>query len=176
MPEGNHSRLGYQQIGSAFGAGAPGTLRVAPRADGAVTARGLGAIGGSRWSPGGDGAPGGLVLIGARAGRHPRPPPRRTPSTGCARTSLPAALVDEPAAENYDLDASLASKTLDLYFSSSFNCLGATPVPVSCASKPFLPALRTSALPLPVRCTETVALPPAVIEKLTRPIVRALLR
>ncbi len=112
VPKSDSSRVGYQQISSAFGPGAPGTLQVtAPHADGAATAAALGADRGiAVVSPPVTGG-GGLVLIQAV--------PTSGPSTDATastidrlRADLPAAaLLGGPSVENHDLEASLASKT-----------------------------------------------------------------
>jgi Predicted drug exporters of the RND superfamily len=112
VPKSDSSRIGYQQISSAFGPGAPGTLQVtAPRAQSAATAavlrgdRGIAAVA----------APvrgaGGLVLIQAV--------PRSGPSTDATASTIdrlradlpPPAQLGGPSVENHDLETSLASKT-----------------------------------------------------------------
>jgi RND superfamily putative drug exporter len=112
VPKEDSSRVGYRQVSSAFGAGAPGTLQVvAPRAVAAATVAGLRADEGiasvGRPVPGRDG----LVMVQAV--------PTTGPSTGASgatidrlRTTLPAgALVGGPSAENHDLEAALSAKT-----------------------------------------------------------------
>ena len=112
VPKGDSSRLGYRQIAAAFGPGAPGTLQVtAPRAQAEAAVAALGAdrrI--AAVSPPASGA-GQLVLIQAV--------PSSAPSSDATantidrlRADLPAAaLLGGPAAENHDLEESLAAKT-----------------------------------------------------------------
>ncbi|MBS1676161.1 MAG: MMPL family transporter [Actinobacteria bacterium] len=112
VPKSDPSRVGYQQVSGAFGAGAPGTLQVVvPRGEAAATVTALRADAGvasvGRPLPGGAG----LVMVQAV--------PTTGPSTAAAgqtidrlRAELPAgALVGGPSAENHDLEAALAAKT-----------------------------------------------------------------
>jgi RND superfamily putative drug exporter len=113
VPAGDGSRVGYGQVQQAFGPGAPGTLQiVAPQGDAAAAAavakRDPGIANVSPVQAGGEG----LALIQA----VPRTDPSDT-ATGRTidrlRSALPAgALVGGAAAENHDLEASLASKTV----------------------------------------------------------------
>ncbi|MFN8163571.1 MAG: MMPL family transporter [Solirubrobacterales bacterium] len=112
VPKSDSSRVGYQQISSAFGAGAPGTLQVtAPRSDSAATAAVLGRDRGIAAVAAPVTGAGGLVLIQAVPSSGPSAD--ATASTiDRLRASLPtAALLGGPSVENHDLEASLASKT-----------------------------------------------------------------
>jgi len=112
VPEGDPSRVGYEQVSAEFGPGAPGTLQVtAPAPEGAATAARIGADPGiASVAPPVEGG-GGLALIQAV--------PTVGPSTeelgqivDRLRAELPeAALVGGPAVENHDLEAALAAKT-----------------------------------------------------------------
>ncbi len=112
VPKGDSSRVGYRQISSAFGPGAPGTLQVtAPRAESTAVAATLGADRGiAIVTPPQPGA-GGLVLIQAV--------PTSGPSTDLTASTIdrlraelpPAALLGGPSVENHDLEAALAAKT-----------------------------------------------------------------
>jgi RND superfamily putative drug exporter len=112
VPRSDSSRVGYGQIGAAFGPGAPGTLDVtAPRAQGPATAAALRADPAiAAVAPPMAGA-GGLVLI--------RAVPAAGPSTDATsrtidrlRAELPApAQIGGAAAENHDLESALASTT-----------------------------------------------------------------
>jgi len=112
VPEGDPSRVGYEQVSAEFGPGAPGTLQVtAPASEGAPTAARIGADPGiASVAPPVEGG-GGLALIQAV--------PTVGPSTeelgrivDRLRAELPeAALVGGPAVENHDLEAALAAKT-----------------------------------------------------------------
>jgi len=112
VPKGDPSRVGYQQVSSAFGPGMPGALQViAPRSQRVEVIadlssdRGIAAV--SRPVPGREG----LVLI--------QTVPTAGPSTAAAgatvdrlREALPSqALVGGPSVENHDLEAALAGKT-----------------------------------------------------------------
>jgi RND superfamily putative drug exporter len=112
VPEGDHSRVGYEQLTAAFGPGAPGLLQVTtpPGEAKQVVARlradqGIAAV--LPPSSGRDGT----VLIEAT----PSSAPASTAFGGTLdrlRAELPAAaLIGGPAAENHDLDAALAAKT-----------------------------------------------------------------
>jgi RND superfamily putative drug exporter len=112
VPKNDSSRVGYRQISSAFGPGAPGALQVvAPRSQGAATAAALrGDPGIAAVTPPVPGA-GGLVLVQAV--------PTSGPSTDAQgetverlRAELPgAALVGGPSVENHDLESALAART-----------------------------------------------------------------
>ncbi len=112
VPAGDSSRVGYDQVQAAFGAGAPGALQVvvprgsAPAAE-AVARRdpGIAAV-----SPPTSGS-GGLALVQAT----PRTDPS-SPATGRTidrlRAALPpGALVGGATAENHDLERALAART-----------------------------------------------------------------
>ncbi|MGE0068464.1 MAG: MMPL family transporter, partial [Solirubrobacterales bacterium] len=112
VPEGDSSRVGYEQISAEFGPGAPGTLQVtAPRAEARATADVLASDPGiasvAPAVPGG----GGLALIQA----VPTVGPSSTAlgdTVDRLRAELPSpALVGGPAVENVDLEAALAAKT-----------------------------------------------------------------
>ncbi|MDH4176921.1 MAG: MMPL family transporter, partial [Thermoleophilia bacterium] len=112
VPGQDGSRIGYTQVQQAFGPGAPGTLQVvAPAADASrveqvLTAdRGIVAVTPARVSQGS------ALVLGVPA-QDPS-----DPAVGATidrlRTALPAgALVGGVAAENHDLEAALASRTL----------------------------------------------------------------
>jgi RND superfamily putative drug exporter len=112
VPQGDSSRVGYQQLTAAFGPGAPGVLQVtAPRAEAAAVAAALRSDPGVVAAlPAQEGA-GGLTLTEAM--------PAAGPSTlafgrtlNRLRSELPAAAeVGGPAAENHDLEAALQAKT-----------------------------------------------------------------
>jgi len=112
VPEGDSSRIGYEQISAEFGEGAPGTLQVtAPAAEAQETAATLSEDPGiASVAPAVEGG-GGLAMIQAV--------PTVGPSTSelgdiidRVRADLPAeALVGGPAVENHDLEAALAAKT-----------------------------------------------------------------
>jgi RND superfamily putative drug exporter len=112
VPQGDHSRVGYQQLTAAFGPGAPGLLQVtAPQGEAKqVVARLHADRGIAAALPPASGRDG-TVLIEAMPSAAPS-------STAFGRTldrlrrGLPeAALVGGPAAENQDLEAALAAKT-----------------------------------------------------------------
>ena len=112
VPKGDSSRLGYRQIAAAFGPGAPGTLQVtAPRAQAEAAVAALGAdrrI--AAVSPPASGA-GQLVLIQAVPSSGPSSDATAN-TIDRLRADLPAAaLLGGPAAENHDLEESLAAKT-----------------------------------------------------------------
>jgi putative drug exporter of the RND superfamily len=113
VPNGDHSRVGYEQVVEGFGPGAPGALQVtSPPAEAPQVAsvlasdRGIAAALPALRSPGGE-----VSLTEAI--------PAVGPSTAAARETidrlraeLPAgALVGGPAAENRDLEAALSAKT-----------------------------------------------------------------
>ncbi len=112
VPQGDHSRVGYEQVSDAFGPGAPGLLQV-DRTAGRGPARRRAVAG----RPG-------IADDAAAAARPRRRRPDRSdadrgPSTVAfddtvdrLRAELPAAArVGGPAAENRDLEAALAAKT-----------------------------------------------------------------
>ena len=112
VPKQDSSRVGYEQIGAAFGPGAPGTLQVtAPRSE-AGRATALLAVdpGIASVAPAVPGA-GGLALIQAVPSVAPS-----TAELGEAvdrlRAALPpGTLLGGSAAENHDLEIALAAKT-----------------------------------------------------------------
>ena len=115
VPKTDGSRVGYAQVQEAFGPGAPGTLQVvAPAADAArvqaVLKADPGVVAVTPAQRSGDQA---LVLAVPAADPS-------DPSVGATidrlRTALPAgALVGGAAAENHDLEAALAAKTLPVF-------------------------------------------------------------
>jgi RND superfamily putative drug exporter len=112
VPEGDGSRVAYGQIQSAFGTGAPGELQIVASADeaDAVVAAAKSDSGVARVMPAMPGG-GDQVLISAVPTSDPS-----DPATGATierlRDAMPAGvLVGGAAAENYDLEQSLAEKT-----------------------------------------------------------------
>ncbi|HZO05866.1 MAG TPA: MMPL family transporter, partial [Solirubrobacterales bacterium] len=112
VPEGDSSRVGYEQISAGFGPGAPGTLQVvAPGAEASRTSAVLAADPGiAGVAPAAPGS-GEAVLIAATAAAGPS-----TDAFGVTverlRDKLPdGVLVGGPAAENHDLDEALARTT-----------------------------------------------------------------
>jgi RND superfamily putative drug exporter len=112
VPQGDHSRVGYEQMTRAFGPGAPGLLQVtAPNAEAKQVAARLQRDPGVAMALPPQAGPGGTALIEAM--------PVAEPSTAVfngtvdrLRSELPpAALVGGPAAENRDLEAALQAKT-----------------------------------------------------------------
>jgi RND superfamily putative drug exporter len=112
VPNGDHSRAGYNQVSAAFGAGAPGTLQVvAPQEQAGRVASELSAEPGIAVATPPLHDAGGVVLIEA------------VPTSGPSTTALgstvdrlrselpPAALIGGPAVENHDLEAALTAKT-----------------------------------------------------------------
>jgi len=112
VPQGDHSRVGYEQLSDAFGPGAPGLLQVTAPNDEAkqVTARLQRDPGVAMALPPQVG-PGGTALVEAM--------PVAAPATVAFNDTVdrlrselpPAAQVGGPAAENRDLEAALAAKT-----------------------------------------------------------------
>ena len=112
VPEADGSRIGYEQIQQAFGAGAPGALQIAvpQRQAAAVAAAAQREPGIARVLPPDPGA-GGLALVLAIPKADPS-----SPAVGRTidrlRAALPAgALVGGYAAENHDLAQALRQKT-----------------------------------------------------------------
>jgi RND superfamily putative drug exporter len=112
VPQGDHSRVGYQQMTAAFGPGAPGLLQVtAPQSEAKQVVAQLQADSGIAAALPPQSGGHGLALIEAM--------PTSGPSTVAynhtldrVRAELPAgALVGGPAAENHDLEAALSAKT-----------------------------------------------------------------
>jgi putative drug exporter of the RND superfamily len=112
VPNGDHSRLGYRQITSAFGPGAPGAIQVvAPSGQSARVASVVRSD------------PGIAIILPPRTGTGGRSLiqaiPAHGPSTQALgrtvdrlRAALPAdALVGGAAVENHDLESALAAKT-----------------------------------------------------------------
>jgi RND superfamily putative drug exporter len=112
VPQGDHSRVGYEQLSEAFGPGAPGLMQVtAPQREARQVAAQLQADDGIAMALPPQNGRGGLALIEAM--------PVAAPATTAfnatldrVRAELPArAQVGGPAAENRDLEAVLAAKT-----------------------------------------------------------------
>jgi RND superfamily putative drug exporter len=112
VPPGDGSRVGYEQVQQAFGAGAPGTLQIAvPRDEAARAAAVAGRDPGIVWVAPAQPGRNGLFLIQATPESDPS-----SPQVGATidrlRADLPAgALVGGAAAENHDLERALAAKT-----------------------------------------------------------------
>ncbi|MHB8219089.1 MAG: MMPL family transporter [Acidimicrobiales bacterium] len=117
IPATSSARIGYEQIVSAFGPGAPGTLQVlVPAPAGAGAGSGSGAVATMRDTRGVAAVVSGPTskgwhLVQVVPGSGPS-----TPATGATitrlRADLPAGtLVGGAAAENYDLQTALASRT-----------------------------------------------------------------
>ena len=115
VPKSDGSRVGYAQVQEAFGPGAPGTLQVV--AQGADAARveavlhadpGIVAVSPAQRS-------GGSALVLAVPAADPSDPAVGT-TIDRLRAALPAgALVGGAAAENHDLEAALAAKTVPVF-------------------------------------------------------------
>jgi len=111
VPNGDHSRVGYQQIAAGFGPGAPGALQVTvPQGQAGPTLAALRSDPGiAAMLPPHRG--GGLALLEAI--------PTSGPSTTALGATIdrlraelpPTALVGGPAVENHDLEAALSAKT-----------------------------------------------------------------
>jgi RND superfamily putative drug exporter len=113
VPEGDHSRLGYRQVVSGFGPGAPGALQVvSPPAESERVAAALASEPGVAAAlPPQESRSGDVSLTEAIPTAGPS-----TPALGATvdtlRAALPAAtLVGGPAAENHDLESALGAKT-----------------------------------------------------------------
>jgi putative drug exporter of the RND superfamily len=112
VPEGDHSRLGYDQVVEAFGPGAPGALQVlSPRSEAGQAGTVLESDPGiAATMPPRSSSEGSVLLEAIPAGG---------PSTAALgdtadrlRERLPAeTLVGGPAVENHDLEAALAERT-----------------------------------------------------------------
>ncbi len=113
VPNGDHSRVGYEQVVEGFGPGAPGALQVtSPPGEAQRVAAVLGSDPGvAATIPAQAGPSGGLSLTEAIPTSGPS-----TAGTGATidrlRAELPAgALLGGPAAENHDLESALSAKT-----------------------------------------------------------------
>jgi RND superfamily putative drug exporter len=112
VPEGDGSRVGYEQVQAAFGPGAPGALQiVAPAAQAEAAAAVAAADAGIAGVAPSQQGENGLVLVGATPAADPS-----SDEVGATidrlRSALPGgALVGGAAAENHDLEAALAAKT-----------------------------------------------------------------
>jgi putative drug exporter of the RND superfamily len=112
VPNGDHSRVGYNEISAGFGPGAPGAIQVvSPRGESTAVGKVLAADPGIAAAlPAQTNPRAGLTLTEAI--------PSGGPSTAAfgatvdrLRTQLPeGALVGGPAAENHDLEATLTAK------------------------------------------------------------------
>ena len=112
VPEGDGSRIGYEQLQRAFGTGAPGALQIAaPQRQAAAVAAVARRDPGIARVPAPEPGPRGVALIPAV--------PRSDPSTGEAGRTIdrlraalpPGALVGGHAAENHDLARALRQRT-----------------------------------------------------------------
>jgi RND superfamily putative drug exporter len=112
VPQGDHSRVGYEQLSEAFGPGAPGLLQVtSPAGEAQRVAAQLQSDPGVAMALPPQVGPGGTALVEAM--------PVAAPSTIAFNDTVdrlrselpPAAQVGGPAAENRDLEAALAAKT-----------------------------------------------------------------
>jgi putative drug exporter of the RND superfamily len=113
VPNGDHSRLGYEDVVRGFGPGAPGALQiVSPAGEAGAVARTVSADPGVAAAiPPRESTSGRLALIEAI--------PTDGPSTAAYGATVdrlraelpPAALVGGPGAENHDLEAALSAKT-----------------------------------------------------------------
>src|SRR5581483_6160678 len=112
VPSGDSSRVGYDQMQAAFGPGAPGTLQiVAPARDArTVVSVARSSTGIAQVMPPERGGSG-QVLVQAVPTVDPSSPALGT-TIDNLRAELPSgALVGGPAAENHDLEQTLAAKT-----------------------------------------------------------------
>jgi RND superfamily putative drug exporter len=115
VPKSDGSRVGYAQVQEAFGPGAPGTLQVVAQAADAARVEavlradpGIVAVTPARRSGGG-------ALVLAVPAADPSDPAVGT-TIDRLRAALPAgALVGGAAAENHDLEAALAAKTVPVF-------------------------------------------------------------
>jgi RND superfamily putative drug exporter len=115
VPKSDGSRVGYAQVQEAFGPGAPGTLQVVAQAGDAARVEavlhadpGIVAVTTARRS-------GGSTLVLAVPAADPSDPAVGT-TIDRLRAALPAgALVGGAAAENHDLEAALAAKTVPVF-------------------------------------------------------------
>jgi RND superfamily putative drug exporter len=112
VPQGDHSRVGYEQLGDAFGPGAPGLMQVtAPSGEARQVAAQLQRDPGVAMALPPQVGPGGTALVEAM--------PVAAPATLAFNDTVdrlrselpPAAQVGGPTAENRDLEAALAEKT-----------------------------------------------------------------
>jgi putative drug exporter of the RND superfamily len=112
VPEGDSSRVGYEEIQAAFGPGAPGALQiVGPAAETKGAASALSSDPGiARTLPPQPGA-GGQVLIQAIPTSDPSSEDLGRTVDRLRGELPPSVLVGGAAAENHDLEAALAAKT-----------------------------------------------------------------
>jgi putative drug exporter of the RND superfamily len=112
VPSGDSSRVGYDQMQAAFGPGAPGTLQiVAPASDARAVLRITGSSAGIAQVMPPERSGSGQVLVQAVPTVDPSSPALGT-TIDTLRAQLPSgALVGGPAAENHDLEQTLAAKT-----------------------------------------------------------------
>ncbi len=112
VPAHDSSRVGYDQVQQAFGAGAPGALQiVAPRAEAATVSRIVRSDPGiSSASPAQQGG-GGLALVQAVPNTDPSSAPVGRTIDRVRSQLPPHALVGGAVAENHDLERALSAKT-----------------------------------------------------------------
>ena len=112
VPESDGSRIGYEQLQQAFGAGAPGALQIAApqRQAAAVVAAARRDPGIARVLPPEPGA-GGLALVQAIPDADPSSPAAGRTIDRLRAALPPGALVGGYAAENHDLARALRQKT-----------------------------------------------------------------
>ena len=113
VPEGDSSRLGYAKVQEGFGPGAPGALQIVGPAD--QVEAGLAAVsddpGIAAVTPAQQSAGGGSALVRAIPTTDPSAPETGT-TIDRLRSELPATVtIGGAVAENYDLEATLKSKT-----------------------------------------------------------------
>ena len=113
VPTGDTSRIGYNQVQSAFGPGAPGALQiVAPAARAAAVSAavnadpGIAAVMPTQLDPSGS-----LALIQAVPSTGPSDPAVGTTIDRLRAGLPPGTLIGGAAAENHDLEAALATAT-----------------------------------------------------------------
>ena len=111
VPEEDPSRVGYQQVSSAFGPGAPGALQViAPTAEGAAALAALRADRGIAAALPAQSGAAGVALIEAFPTAGPSTEALGATVQRLRRELPPDALLGGPAVENHDLEAALSAK------------------------------------------------------------------
>jgi RND superfamily putative drug exporter len=115
VPKSDGSRVGYAQVQEAFGPGAPGTLQVVAQAGDAARVEavlhadpGIVAVTTARRS-------GGSALVLAVPAADPSDPAVGTTIDRLRAALSAGALVGGAAAENHDLEAALAAKTVPVF-------------------------------------------------------------
>ena len=113
VPSGDSSRIGYTQVQAAFGPGAPGALQlVAPIADAAAIESAVRADSGiARAMPAWTSTDGRYTLVQAIPKQNPSDPAVGSTIERLRSTLPPGTLVGGAAAENHDLESSLARAT-----------------------------------------------------------------